>query len=127
MYTAKPISVHTFSEKKEILNGRVVNDTAVNTAYDGNVLHVVKRENNKLSHFDIKDNNLKKLLKAPTSNIGLLERLSQHTKHKHTKHKRSQHKRSQHKRSQHKRSQHKRSQHKRTKLSHFNSVSDKEF
>jgi len=85
MYKAKPISLHIFSENKEIINGRVVNDTAVNSEFDGNVLHVLKRENNKVSHFDIKDNNLKKLLQAPTSTIGLLERLSRHTKSKRTK------------------------------------------
>jgi hypothetical protein len=99
MYTPKPIALRIFSEKKEILNGRVVNDTAVNTSYDGNILHVLKRENDKLSHFDIKDNNLKKLLQAPTSNISLLERLSQHTKrkHTHTKRKHTRKHKSQHK------------------------------
>jgi|688.fasta_scaffold1834592_1 hypothetical protein len=85
---------HFFGETKEIINGKVVKDTAVNSEYDGTILHIDKRDKNKISHYDITDANLKKLLAIPMSKRTLLERLStdysktthkKHKKHKKTK------------------------------------------
>ena len=63
----KPV-IHAqfFGETREIVNGRLVKDTVVNTAYDGKNLRIVKRENN---------THLKTLLLRPTSKINLLDRL----------------------------------------------------
>jgi hypothetical protein len=61
-------------ETKEILNGRVVKDYAINTEYDGKTLEVAKRDKNRVSHFTIKD--MRKLLAQPMSKENLMERLS---------------------------------------------------
>ena len=61
-------------ETKEILNGRVVKDYAINTEYDGKTLEVAKRDKNRVSHFTIKD--MRKLLARPMSKENLMERLS---------------------------------------------------
>jgi hypothetical protein len=107
-----------FGESKNIVNGQVVRDTAVKTEYDGKVLHMDKRDNNEISHYDIKNNDLKKLLANKTSSRSLSERLERDFRitHKRSKYKRSKHKRthSKHKRthSKHKHSKHKHSKHK---------------
>jgi hypothetical protein len=100
-----------FGEAKNIINGQVVKDTAVKTEYDGKVLHMDKRDNNTVAHYDIKNNDLKKLLAKSMSGHSLSERLERdfrithkrgHSKHKrgHSKHKRK-HSRSKHSRSKH--------------------------
>ena len=61
-------------ETKEIRNGRVVKDSAINTEYDGKTLQVDKRDKNRVSHFTIKD--MRKLLAQPMSKENLMERLS---------------------------------------------------
>jgi len=70
------VYAHFSGETREIVNGHVVKDRAVNTDYDGKILHIDKRNNNTISHYDIKDKQLKTLLLRPTSKINLLERLS---------------------------------------------------
>jgi hypothetical protein len=106
--------MYSFGESKKIVNGKIVQDVAVKSEYDGKTLHVDKVENNKFTHF-------KKLLGKKISKLGLLERLSKEymsSKTKRNKHKRSNHKRSKHKRSKHKRSNHKQ-KHKHTKKKRF--------
>jgi len=108
----KPVYAHFFEEEREIVNGKVVKDRAVESDYNGEMLHIDKRNNNHISHIVIKDTRLKNFLLRPTSKLNLLERLrldygkNKTKKHIHTKHKRSKHKRSKHKRSKHKRSKH---------------------
>ena len=83
-----PSYMYSFGESKKIVNGKVVQDVAVKSEYDGKTLHVDKVENNKFTHF-------KKLLGKKVSKLGLLERLSKEymgTKTKRNKHKRSNHK-----------------------------------
>ena len=77
MAVKNPIQANFFGETKEIMNGQVVNDIAVNATYDGKVLHVDKRENAQTSHYDINATNIKKLLATPTSNTNLFKRLKQ--------------------------------------------------
>jgi hypothetical protein len=83
MHPGKPVvNAHFFGERKEIVNGRVVNDTTF--------------------HYDIEDKQLKTLLLRPTSKINLLDRLryaygpKKHTHKKHT-HKKHTHKKHTHK------------------------------
>ncbi len=68
-----PVVAHFFGETKEIINGEVVNDTAVKGEYDGKILHVDKRDNNQIAHYDIK---LKNLLSTPSGKMNLFERLN---------------------------------------------------
>ena len=82
-----------YEETKQLVNGEVVKDSAIKSEYNGEVIHVDKRDNDKLKHYIIKDKKINKLLTNPISNLGLLERLStdfnvtaKHT-HKHKKHK----------------------------------------
>jgi len=80
--------MYSFGESKKIVNGKIVQDVAVKSEYDGKTLHVDKVENNKFTHF-------KKLLGKKVSKLGLLERLSKEymsLKTKRNKHKRSKHK-----------------------------------
>ena len=94
-----PLYAHFFSEAKQIVNGQVVQDKAINSDYNGKLLHVDKVDNGKVAHFNIKDKELKKLLLTPRSKVNLLERLSGDYGTKH-KRKRSHRKRtSKHKRS----------------------------
>ena len=103
-----------YEENKQVVNGKVVKDAAIKSEYNGQVLHVDKRDNNTFEHYTIKDKILNKLVANPISNIGLLERLStdfnitknrkdKHThkhKHKHKKHKHT-HKKHTHKKHKH--------------------------
>ena len=104
-----PSYMYSFGESKKIVNGKVVQDVAVKSEYDGKTLHVDKVENNKFTHF-------KKLLGKKVSKLGLLERLSK--EYMGAKTQRNKHKRSNHKRSNHKRSKHKQ-KHKHTKKKRF--------
>jgi len=69
--------MYSWRKTKQIVNGQVVEDTAVKTEYDGKTLHVDKVDNNKFMHFTLDDKQLKKMLKNNTSKLGLLERLSE--------------------------------------------------
>ncbi len=80
--------MYSFGESKKIVNGKIVQDVAVKSEYDGKTLHVDKVENNKFTHF-------KKLLGKKVSKLGLLERLSK--EYMSSKTKRNNHKRSNHK------------------------------
>ena len=73
----KPI-IHSYSfgESKEIINGQVVEDKAVKSEYNGKLLHVDKKDNNKFTHYVLKGKELKNLLRKKTSKLGLLERLN---------------------------------------------------
>jgi hypothetical protein len=83
-----PSYMYSFGESKKIVNGKIVQDVAVKSEYDGKTLHVDKVENNKFTHF-------KKLLGKKVSKLGLLERLSK--EYMSSKTKRNNHKRSNHK------------------------------
>ena len=89
-----PVYAHYFGETREIVNGRVVKDTTVNTTYDGKNLQV-----------DIKDNQLKTLLSRPTSKINLLERLKRAYPDKKT-HKKRTHNKLRHKKKTYKKKGH---------------------
>jgi len=80
----KPVYAHFFGETREIVNGKVVKEMAIQGDYNGKKLHIDKRDNNQISHFEIKDTNLKNFLLRATR------------KHKHSHNKRSKHKRSKH-------------------------------
>lgn len=67
--------IYFLGKAKQLVNGQVVEDKALQTVYDGKVLKVDERDNNKISHFTIKDKALSKLLTNPTSEMDLLERL----------------------------------------------------
>lgn len=73
----QPVYSRFFGETKQIINGQVVQDSAVNSEYNGKKIHIDKMDNGQISHYDIKDKQLKKLLLSPRSNINILERLSQ--------------------------------------------------
>ena len=73
----KPVYAHFFGETREIVNGKVVKEMAIQGDYNGKKLHIDKRDNNQISHFEIKDTNLKNFLLRETS------------KHKRSKHKHS--------------------------------------
>ena len=92
--------MYSFGESKKIVNGKVVQDVAVKSEYDGKTLHVDKVENNKFTHF-------KKLLGKKVSKLGLLERLSKDYIGAKTKRNKHIHKQSKHKQSKHKQSKHK--------------------
>ena len=83
----KPVYAHFFGETREIVNGKVVKEMAIQGDYNGKKLHIDKRDNNQISHFEIKDTKLKNFLLRATR------------KHKRSKHNRSKHKRSKHKHS----------------------------
>jgi hypothetical protein len=70
-----PNQAYFFEEAKHMVNGQVVEDKAIETAYDGSRLHVTARDKNKISHAVIKDKELGKLLTQPASELDLLERL----------------------------------------------------
>ena len=100
-----PVYARLIGETKQIVNGEVVQDTVIKSEYNG-----------RITHYNIKDNALKKLLASPTSNMNLIERLKldyghthgKHTKHtKHTKHKHTKHgKHGKHKHGKHKHGKH---------------------
>ena len=101
-------SIYSYSsdETKEIINGKVVKDTAINTQYDGKQLHIDKRNNNVFKHYTIDNDTIKKLLNTPSNNIDLIQRLTTDftRKTRKSKTKRSKTKRSKTKRSKTKRS-----------------------
>ena len=120
---APPAQAHAYflGETKQIVNGQVIQDSAIKSEYNGKILHIDERDNNKIKHYTIKNKKiLNKLLANPISNLGLFERLSndfnikprysigKHSMHSRSigKHSRSKHK---HRRSKHK---HRRSNHK---------------
>ena len=70
----QPVYSRFFGETKQIINGQVVQDSAVNSEYNGKKIHIDKMDNGQISHYDIKDKQLKKLLLSPRSNINILER-----------------------------------------------------
>ena len=112
-------SIYSYSsdETKEIINGKVVKDTAINTQYDGKQLHIDKINNNVFKHYTIDNDTIKKLLNTPSNNIDLIQRLTTDftRKTRKSKTKRSKTKRSKTKRSKTKRSKTKRSKTKRSK------------
>jgi hypothetical protein len=113
-----PLYAHFFGEAKQIVNGQVVQDKAINSDYNGKLLHVDKVDNGKVAHFNIKDKELKKLLLTPRSKVNLLERLSgDYGKTRRHRKRTGKHKRSKRrsKRSHSKRSHSKRSHSKRSK------------
>ena len=67
---------YSFGENTQMVNGKVVGDTAVKAEYNGKTLHIDKRDNNKFMHYTLDNKDLKKLMKKKTSKLGLLERLS---------------------------------------------------
>lgn len=98
----KPVYAHFFGETREIVNGKVVKEMAIQGDYNGKKLHIDKRDNNQISHFEIKDTNLKNFLLRATR------------KHKHSHNKRSKHKHNKHSNKQ----SHNKNSHKHNKHSH---------
>ena len=113
-----PIALQIMEMNKEIRNGEVVKDSAVNAEYDGKIIHIDTLTNNNMAHYDIKDNHLKKLLEMPASKMDLVERLNMYNKgtkkHKGISHNKGtkRHQRSKYKGSKNK---HQRSKNKRSK------------
>ena len=102
---------HFSGETKEIINGKVIKDTAINTDYDGKQLHIDKRNNNVVTHYTIANDTIKKLLNTPSNNMDLIQRLTsdftrktRKSKSKQSKSKQSKSKRSKSKQSKSKRS-----------------------
>ena len=100
---------HFSGETKEIINGKVIKDTAINTDYDGKQLHIDKRNNNVVTHYTIANDTIKKLLNTPSNNMDLIQRLTTDftRKTRKSKTKRSKTKRSKTNRSKTKRSKEK--------------------
>ena len=85
----RPIYAEFSGERKEIINGKVVNDTSVHTKYDGKKLHIDKRNKNHFTHYTVKnDDTIKKLLNTPSSKMNLINRLTMDFSHRKTKAKR---------------------------------------
>ena len=107
-----PAKAYFFGETKQIVNGQVIQDSAIKSEYNGKILHIDERDNNKIKHYSIKNKKiLKKLLANPINNLGLFERLSNDfyikpqqetvkrkhkSKHRHIKHRHSKHRHSKH-------------------------------
>jgi hypothetical protein len=62
-------------ETKRVVNGKVVEDSMINSEYNGKKLHVDQRRNNEFKHFVLNNKDIKHLLDRKTSKINLLERL----------------------------------------------------
>ena len=63
-------------EYKQMVNGNIVDDVSIESTYDGNKMHIDKRDNNVVSHLTIKNNQLHNLLNNSTSQENLFDRLS---------------------------------------------------
>jgi len=107
-----PVYARYFGETKEIVNGKVIHDVAVNSEYDGKQLHIDKRENDKVSHYAI--NNLKKLWATPKSRMNLLERLNAMTRRSGAKRSRAKQSRTKRSRAKQSRTKHSRAKHTQT-------------
>lgn len=105
----KPVYAHFFGETREIVNGKVVKEMAIQGDYNGKKLHIDKRDNNQISHFEIKDTKLKNFLLRATRKHKHSKHKHSHNKHSHNKHKHSHNKHSKHKHS--KNSKHRHSKH----------------
>ena len=62
-------------ETKRVVNGKVVEDSMINSEYNGKKLHVDQRHNNEFKHFVLNNKDIKHLLNRKTSKINLLDRL----------------------------------------------------
>ena len=62
-------------EAKRIVNGKVVEDSMINSEYNGKKLHVDERHNNTFKHFIINDKDIKHLLNRRSNKMNLLNRL----------------------------------------------------
>ena len=72
-----PAKAYFLGETKQIVNGQVIQDSAIKSEYNGKILHIDEQDNNKIKHYTIKNKKiLKKLLANPVNNLGLFERLS---------------------------------------------------
>jgi len=116
------MKAYFLGETKQIINGQVMQDSAIKSEYNGKTLHVDERDNNQMKHYTIKNKKiLNKILENPISNLGLFERLSNdfYTKppRRTVKHIRSKHRRSigNHSRSIGK---HRHSKHKHSRIKH---------
>ena len=105
----RPLKAYFHGETKHLVNGHVVQDTEVNTEYNGKILHVDERVNDTFKHFTIDDKHLKKILNKKTSKKNLLDRLKTEygktrvvKRHKHKTMKKHKHKRNKNKRPTHK-------------------------
>jgi hypothetical protein len=104
------MKAYFLGKTKQIINGQVMQDSAIKSEYNGKTLHVDERHNNQMKHYTIKNKKiLNKILENPIGKLGLFERLSndfytkplrrtvKHSKHRHSKHRHSKHNRSKHK------------------------------
>jgi hypothetical protein len=72
--TFNNINAHT--EKKVMLNGRIIMDKAVDLDYDGKLMKLNERENGKtILKTRLTNNDIMKLMSKPSAKMSLLERL----------------------------------------------------
>ena len=62
-------------EAKRSVNGKVVEDSMINSEYNGKKLHIDERKNNEFKHAVIDNKDIKNLLYRKTSKINLFDRL----------------------------------------------------
>jgi hypothetical protein len=67
--------VYLHEETKRSVNGQVVEDSMINSEYNGKNLHIDERNNNEYKHYSIDNKHLKKLLNKHMSKRNLLDRL----------------------------------------------------
>jgi hypothetical protein len=67
--------IKLYGETKRIIDGKVVEDSMINSEYNGKKLHVDQRHNNEFKHVVIDNKDIKNLLYRKTSKINLVDRL----------------------------------------------------
>jgi len=77
-------------EYKQMVNGNIIDDVSIESTYDGNKMHIDKRDNNVVSHLTIKNKQLHNLLNGSTSQESLFERLSKDFNNKRMSNKKTQ-------------------------------------
>jgi hypothetical protein len=74
MHSFNNLNAHT--EKKIMLNGRIIMDKAVDLDYDGKLMKLSERENGKtILKSRLTNNDIMKLMSKPSSTLSLVERL----------------------------------------------------
>ncbi len=62
-------------EAKRSVNGKVVEDSIIDSEYNGKNLYIDERKNNEFKHVVINDKDIKHLLNKPMHKINLVDRL----------------------------------------------------
>lgn len=79
------MKAYFFGETKQMVNGKLIEDKAIKSEYDGKNLHIDKVDNTKVSHAILKHKELEKILASPTSDMDLLKRLNRDFMRKRTR------------------------------------------